>query len=69
MSNMDNSYDARIKRRRIVLNNDMSASFSATCSPTPRTALEVQRGIVSYVDELAAARMTLLRVGGAIDSP
>ncbi len=54
---MDNSYDARTERRRILLNNDMSASFSATCSPAARTALEVQRGIESYVDELAAAKI------------
>jgi len=50
-----NSYQMRAQNRRMLLNNDRSASFSATCSPSATTADEVVQGVEAYVDELAAA--------------
>ena len=52
---MHNSYESRARNRRILLNNDRSASFTPTCSPSATTADEVIQGVEAYVDELAAA--------------
>lgn len=52
---MQNSYESRTRNRRILLNNDSSASFSATCSPSASSPEDVVQGVDTYIDELAAA--------------
>lgn len=55
--NMQTSYESRMRGRRIILNHDRRASLAEGLSQAATGAEQVQQGLESYVDELAAARV------------